>query len=440
MILRWMKLVQYVFLGAIILLTFTGIGLHFTRNEASSGFEIKAVKKQLPKSSFTFGPQDYLCLRAFPFFLNYVAPCLHLPDLKGTLIYYGQNGRPDLSKEAPKVFFGLQGGKAIAAASPGEKIYLCYDKSLTSPCKYVFSPYNEPSSVWFTAVPENKEVKLTVEMSGVDGFPIAREDAGRHITLQEKEFTRSPTMGAWEIGKWRVDGSLLVRQKARWVGVDLFLENHGGDEFLDFAERHRIDFGEGNEIYSVFVKKGDFLVWDQDRWQMLDPQVSSEGKPILVIRKIEEKMMNLDIWDVEGRGKVALALIKAPESFHHEQIIQDFRFVGARTKTQVVFQVDEERLIVKPNDWLLLTQEGWQKLDTVADIDDFVSRKLVGTLFIFNEIVKKDEKTILMGNIYNPSRTQTHAVEVAMLSSGSLPPTDMKNSEKQLSSTPIATH
>ncbi|MCP5507977.1 MAG: hypothetical protein H7A37_06730 [Chlamydiales bacterium] len=47
-----------------------------------------------------------------------------------------------------------------------------------------------------------------------------------------------------ELGKWRVDGTLLARQRARWYGPDMFLKRHGGDEFKDVSGKRRIDFGE----------------------------------------------------------------------------------------------------------------------------------------------------------------------------------------------------
>lgn len=300
--------------------------------------------------------------------------------------------------------------------------------------------------MWFTASIEEKEARLKLEMRDNDGLAIATDDPLQVFTLAEKEFIRPSTLGSWDIGKWRVDGSLLVRQKARWIGIDKFLENHGGSEYPDYADKHRIDFSEGDENYSIYVKKGDYLVWDQDKWTpCANCSVNTHDKPLLVVKKIDERVMSLDIWDVEGKGKLALTLVKSPESFHHEQVTRDFRFVGARTKTQVVFQIEDERLIVKPNDWLLHTKEGWKKLSTPTEIDDYVARKLTGTLFIFQEIAKKDEKPVLIGSIYNPNRTEFHEVEMAMLPAGNSHPqppvTPGSNPESPLNSaTPIANH
>lgn len=445
MYLKWIRLTQYVALGALFVFSGAAVLLSFLRDESFSAPALKSTKRQLPKSFFEFPSSDYVNLKPSAFYLNYIAPKMHLPDLRNSLMYYGQNGRPDLSMLTPKMFLGFHGGKNIIPSSYNEKIYLFYDKSLTTPVKYTFSPNNEPTEMWISASPEGKEALFSLEVRDPDKFAITNEDAVVKFYLPEKDFVRPSILGTWDMGKWRVDGSLLVRQKARWIGVDKFLENHGGSDFPDYAEKHRIDFGDGDDHYSLFLKKGDYLVWHQDKWHpCTNDCLRTDDKPLLVVKKIDEKVMSLELWDVEGKGKVGLTLVKSPESFHHEQITRSFRFVGARTKTQVVFQIDEERLIVKPNDWLLHTKEGWKKLSTPTEIDDYVSRKLVGALFIFQEIAKKDDKPVLIGSIYNPNRTEFHPIEVAMLpANGNATPSISPGNSPESplnAATPIANH
>lgn len=442
--LNWIKIGSLAALAAIGILTTAAIAINFMRSDKVAQGRLELVKRSLPKSSFEFPEAKYRHLAASLFHLPFSPLHLHLPDMKTALIYYGQTGRPDISNDKPKMFFGMQGGKSVISANHHEKIYLHYDRSLTTPSKYIFSENNEPTTIWFSAEPAGQDASIVLEMSELDGILIAKEDPNKYFSLSEKEFIR-PSILKWELGgKWRVDGSLLVRQKAKWIGIDRFLANHGGDDFPGYEEKQRIDFSEGDEVYSVFIKKGDFLVWNENRWQEASPPLATHEKPLLVVRKIEDKVMTFDLWDVDGKGKVALTLLKAPESFRHEQIIRDFRFVGARTKTQVVFQVDDERMIVKPNDWLLLTKEGWKKLSTASEIDDYVSRRLIGTLFIFQEVAKKDDKSVLIGSIYNPNRTEAHEIEIAMLPSSlttpALPSIDQKHHEPHQGATPIAIH
>ena len=439
---KWIKIFQYISFSASSLFCVGALIFSFLRNEVIPPLQSKGVKKQLPKSSFEFLTNVYEDLGVSFLNLSFAPPHLHLPNIRSTLIYYGQNGRPDAAGDIPKMYFSLQGTKSVISTGIKEKVYLLYDKTLNSPCKYVFSPKNEPTMVWFTAEPEGLESKIHLSIHEGEGISVSQDDPNHSFTLSEKEFIRTANLGSsWEIGKFRVDGSLLARQKARWIGIDRFLENHGGDDFPDFSEKHRIDFAEGEDSYSVYIKKGDCLVWENEKWQVKEPSPASSDKPLLVVKKIEERIMSFDLWDVEGKGKVALTMVKAPEIFRHEQIIHDFRFVGARTKTQVVFQVDEMRLVLKPGDWLLLTKEGWKKLNTISEIDDYVNRKLVGPLFIFQEIVKKDDKAVLIGSLYNPNRTELHSIEIAMSPNGTVisPNSPPLENNKQVP-TPLATH
>ena len=80
------------------------------------------------------------------------------------------------------------------------------------------------------------------------------------------------------------------------------------------------------------------------------------------------------------------------ETWVPNNIQEQFKFIGARTKSQFVFEVDDEKMLLSPQDWLVLTENGWIKLTTAQEIDDFVSRKVIGTLFVFNGIERKEDQ------------------------------------------------
>ena len=122
-------------------------------------------------------------------------------------------------------------------------------------------------------------------MENDKGEPISEPELFAQFRLTEKEFMRYGGT-TWEIGTFRVDGTLLARQKARWYGMDRFLEHHGGDDFKDIEGKQRIDFGENDDLYSVFVKAGDCLIWDENRWKVIEPgEESLESSPLLVVKK-----------------------------------------------------------------------------------------------------------------------------------------------------------
>jgi hypothetical protein len=119
-----------------------------------------------------------------------------------------------------------------------------------------------------------------------------------------------------------------------------------------------------------------------------------------------------------------LNLIKSTEPWgaQNAQNLQHvFKFVGARTRTQCVFEINRERVILRPSDWLLLTPKGWKKLVTEEEIDNYVKRKLTGTLFVFEGIARKDEKQMMTGTLYSPARHDSLPVEFALQIKGAKP-------------------
>ncbi len=380
---------------------------------------------------------------------------MRLPDLRNHLVYYGKNGRPDSEADKQLLHFAVSGTKPTVSIGAGEKLYLVFDKKPPNVAKYAFSPNNEETSLWMEASSRNNEAVVKIGMQNEKGETVTEPQANAQFSVQEKEYARF-SGGVWEIGKTRVDGTLLARQRARWFGPDLFLDRHGGDEYQDLQGKQGIDFGEPDNHYSVFVKVGECMIWKDDRWNVAEPGSQTLGYPLLIVKKVDERVMNLELWDVEGRGKMPLNLLKANDPFVAQSIQDDFKFVGARTRKQFIFEIKDDRLTLKPHDWLLLTEDGWKKLDTVQAIDDYVSRKTQGILFVFDEVTRKDEKQVLVGTVFNPTRSQMETIEVPMQSSNAavtahtmtakkinkpLNEDEDGSSEEQSSdSTPLATH
>ena len=115
---------------------------------------------------------------------------------------------------------------------------------------------------------------------------------------------------------------------------------------------------------------------------------------------------------MEGKNRINLNLLKSNEQWIPRNLQQDFKFVAARTRSQYVFEINKERVLLKPKDWLVQTDTGWKKLETAEDIDNYVERKIHGALFVFDGVVKKDDKQVLMGTLFNASRTDAQMMEI----------------------------
>lgn len=371
----------------------------------------------LPKGAFELSEEAYQRIGDSCLALEEAQFTLQLPDLRQQLIYYGKNGRPDGASNHTLLHFSLNGNKNVVSIAPDEKLYLTYDRK-SMPGRYVFSSNNEKTSLWVEAHPIDHEAQIHVVLENEKGETISEPEAFVQFRLPEKEFIRHAGT-TWELGSFRVDGTLLARQRARWCGVDRFLEDHGGDEYKNIAGKQRVDFGENDDLYSVFLQAGDCLIWNENRWKVVAPGEASLGYPLVVVKKVDERLMTFELWDVEGKGKILLNLLKSTEpwTMQNPQTLQHtFKFVGARTRSQCVFEVNRERIILRPSDWLLLTAKGWKKLATEEEIDSYVKRKLSGTLFVFEGLSRKDDRQMMKGMLYSPARNDCQTIELALQS------------------------
>lgn len=402
----------------ICLLTWAGI-IWLTQPDIAFSSRVACKQSNLPKNAFEQPSESYEQIGEPLLTLQTASPGLQVPDIRQHLVYYGKNGRPDAQTVNLLLHFSFNGSRAIVSIPPQERLYLVYDKQ-GSPCRYAFSPNNIESSLWIEAMPLDNEVLVKVFLQNDKGEMITDPESHSQFKLPEKEFVRLAGT-AWELGKQRVDGTLLARQRARWFGSDRFLERHGGEEYKGIFGKQRVDFGENDEIYSIFVSMGDCFIWDKNCWTPVKPGEDSIKHPLLVSKKVDERLMAFELWDVEGKGKIVLNLLKSTEpwSMHHAQTLQHiFKFIGARTKTQYIFEINRERMLLSPSDWLLLTSKGWKKLAAEEEIDHYVKRKTLGTLFVFEGIIRKEDRQIIQGILYNPSRCDFQVIEIPAQSGG----------------------
>ncbi|MCC5831953.1 MAG: hypothetical protein JJU12_02800 [Chlamydiales bacterium] len=403
-------------------------------------------REELPPSSFS--DLEEHDLSSGPFSLNWVPPLMQLPDLRNELQFFGENGRPDMARGKLSFHLGLKSSTEVRSVRENERVYLIYqgnyasayidrtpyrepislverplwgDVSVASKGSYHFSPDNQPTPLWLEIISSSpNSLSLSVKMLDEKAVLVKKPSELREITLTAQEFPKSQTAG-WELGGYRVDSTLLVRQKARWIGSDRFLEMHGGDEYAFAFGKEKIDFLDGETPYSCFAGPRDFLVWRGGRWNTPMQGENTEGLPILCIKKIDEKIMTLELWDGQGRAKTTLSLIRSKDHNKSPDLAQEFKFVGVKTWAQFIVECrNSGRLTLKPNDWLVLTQEGWKKLDSPDQIDAYVNGSLIGPLFVLDTMIKQNGRQILVGHLFNLSRTEVEEVELEAGSKTSL--------------------
>ncbi len=414
--------------GVILLLLVSALLFQFMRPSSIEVVEKASEIPKLPKGAFTLKTEDYQAIGPPFLTLKFSPMALQVPDLKRYLIYYGKNDRPDADPANQKMNFGFLGVKGSVSALANQPIYIMYDKN-DPKVKYKFSPGNAVTTLWFEAkLMPNGDVSISASMRNEAGEVVHEPPANAEFILKPRSQVRSDTEDK-RLGEFRIDGTLLSRQGAKWYGIDKFMERHGGEEYKEMATKQRIDFGTPGNAYSVYVGPDTVLAWIDGKWKEVKPGKDSVKYVILTVNKIEDRIMKLDLWDVDG-DKTSINLIKSMETWVPDTIQKEFVFIGARTRSQFLFEINKERMTLSPLDWLIKTDKGWKKLTTAQDIDDYVERKISGPMFVFDGVEKRDGKQVLLGTLFNKARTEMKTVEIPMQQGATL--TEPKKENKKI--------
>jgi len=440
---RWIGFANMALIGMILL---TGALFLFSEpDESFLTITPRPIQKELPRSPFAESEDFFLGIDEGIFALHWVPPQMQLPDLSRDLIFYGKNARPDAQGDKAGFHISIKESGERALIQEGDRVYLVYQGNYTpktiKPLRpnaepsgsgpiwgeesihldqtsskgfYAFSPGNQPTPLWLELKKMGEQsVEVRVSMLDEKGMFVTTPNAWRSFHLTAQEFPKTQML-CWDLGGLRVDTTLLVRQKARWVGSDLFLQMHGGDDYAFIVGKERIDLFEGTEPYSCFVAEGESLVWNGTRWQSSDTVENSQKFPLLVVKKIDEKIMTFELWDTEGRAKHILNLVRSKDHTCQPSMAYEMKFVGAKTWAQFIVESRSgERMTLKLHDWLVLTPQGWTKLDTPEKIDAYVGHRLNGPLFVLDKIAKQNGRQVLIGHLFNVSRTEVEQVELA---------------------------
>ncbi|MCH9608559.1 MAG: hypothetical protein S4CHLAM45_11370 [Chlamydiales bacterium] len=429
-----MRLIPFINLtiAALFAVTILGIGFYVNKDAPIADFAPLVEDSSFPDNPFQI--EGEVELDKGPFALSWVAPHMLLPNLHSEVIYHGLSQRPDFSSSKPIFHLSTAGNDEIFPVKEGSPFYLSYQGEASSSQgnfpqnatfnghphsmgRYVHTDHSAP--LWLEMFPQEggRKLEVRVHMLDENGDLVSKPKENQTFTLFATPLPKE--RNGWELGGHRVDSTLLIRQKARWIGVDQFLDLHGGEEFAPLKKHHRIDFLQDEEIYSCFVKAGDALIWKDGRWKAPSSEETTLDYPLLVVKKIDPKVIAFELWDREGKNKHSLNLIRARDLGGIPDLEQEFRFVGAKTWAQFIVESGGERFILKPHDWLVLTGDGWVKLDSPEKIDDYVNQKIIGPLLVLDKMNKQGGKQLLVGHLFNASRTEMQPIELTATSNAS---------------------
>jgi hypothetical protein len=174
-------------------------------------------------------------------------------------------------------------------------------------------------------------------------------------------------------------------------------------EAAGFAERLEV----GSELLEI--KEGDWLVWKDHCWQK--SHSAEKEQPVAHIQSLTGKTLVLEGWDHEGHIRISLSPAQMPPfKMRGEELFTSIRI---RSEKQISCMLEKQCMVLKAGDWVLKTGGRWKILRKEQEREAYLCGKLLGELFVFEQIHTKQGQKTIQGRLFNPGRTQAVSVELA---------------------------
>jgi len=345
------------------------------------------------------------------FHLSKVDRPLRLPDLRTHLLYFGAGGRPDRAPSDSVVQYGLRNVQGVYCTPVSEKVSLQFDPGTR---KWAVS--SEPTSLQLEFIIHIGGAEVLVELEGDDGKPITTPPELHRFTLGQTPLPPSAnTFQEWTIGSWRAEPTILEKQGALWYGRDLVVETLGGEDYAFEAGRERVQFGTEDDAYVLWVGEGDAFVFEENRWHRVTLGPESIGKNLLRAKSIDQRSILFDLWNEEGSSHVIATLMRRSDTFDTK--MPPMRLVGALSKKRWIAEIQGKRVVLAPDDWIVLTSNGYTRIDSSEQLDAYIEGRLSGGLLAFSGIEKIQGESCLVGSFFNSSRSQQDSIAVSLYKS-----------------------
>lgn len=234
--------------------------------------------------------------------------------------------------------------------------------------------------------------------------------------IQAKAFVNSKEKGKIEAGcfDFAIDEVPILTPEssifkelsdAKWWGRDLFKEQYASGTHF---ERLEVGPAGGGEL--VELRVGDWLVYKDNKWLKINSLEEGKEKPIARMQSFSPRGLIFEGWN--SAQYVRFIVPPAPDSpikLKAEEVLSSVR---VRSEKQISCMLEKQCLVLKAGDWVLKTKGRWKVLRRKEDREGYLNTKLIGDLFVFEQIQLRQGQKVVQGRFFNPSRTQTASVEV----------------------------
>lgn len=392
---RFLMMLQWISWSVVVGIASFLVLLFFRVEDGSRAKEFALAKRSDP-------PFSHERIGAGPLALNRDA-FSPFATLMRELVVLGKNTRPDAKLQDTQILLGLCSAGQHCSIKSETPIFL--DITLNDLGKIEAIQFaKQPTEFWITSHDLDAR-SLLIEVG----------DSPLFADVEKKQFALEiPSCKQPQEGH----AALCALQSARFIGYDAFFRIYAEKEhYRTLAQRQRVEFTGPEGSYILFLQPGDTLSWQEGKWQKgIDPNAMLSS-----IEQMGEQDMAFRVWDESG---FHCTEVKVQKKRIEESLPRIENFLSGarrRTKTQVTALLGGKRVILKPGDWFIQTKNGWRNLHSLADIEAYLDYKLTGVLFVFDEIqTAADGKPVLVGHLFNETRTMTDIFVVAVYQDSAL--------------------
>jgi len=359
------------------------------------------TEKGLPSESY-----DSICTG--PLKLSPALGSFPLPDLKKEMCFYGKNTRPDVTVYDLLMHIGLIRSGERHKVISGQKLYLTCSEN--GPPALHFS--SKPTPLWI--MPSMTEKGETLVEVGV----YLQSDQNEKLIEETKSFAieqvmRHETLPHHDL---HFKEALASLEKSEWWDPDLLYETYGGEIYHSLGDQERVTFIGELERCVTNIKKENAFIWKEEKWEPITIGQASRGYPLALVKKLSGEELQWELWSAEGLEKTVITKKKHHLPKLNLRVEEVFSRIRQRTASRISCRIGKTTAILKEGDWLLKTQNGWRVLISLKEIEDVLSFKTKGELFVFEGIEKKEGKPIFSGTFFDEMRTQKLTVNIPIAS------------------------
>lgn len=312
-----------------------------------------------------------------------------VPDLQQEIVFSLDPPRPDGFNQSMQVALRLKQQAVSKRFDVPCCVELAYREGVLT-----FEPQsNRPSLFW---------LELLWDQEALLGKVHVDDRAGEFFRITSEE---SPIQTAQEFSEGSPFHALA---SGRWWGPDLFYQS-----YMEETPRHRLDLGSPLEAHLLDAKEGQWLSFLEGGWQEISH--IDEAKKGCVARIVSSGPSGLLLEGWEANRHVRLCLPLTSPSGSKMKAEELFGLIRVRSDKQISCLLDKQCLILKVNDWVLKTEARWKVLRKAEEKEAFLKGKLVGELFVLDQISNKQGQKSISGHMYSLARTQMIAFDLPVL-------------------------